>query len=81
MLPLPQATSRTDSPDCTSELLERAAEEEKIALLDSIVWKEGDAQNLPFEDESFDVVLFDLVDVTFIFRTQNNFLNATSFGR
>lgn len=43
--------------DITSELLERAAEEEKIALLDSIVWKEGDAQNLPFEDESFDVVL------------------------
>ena len=43
--------------DITSELLERAAEEEKIALLDSIVWNEGDAQNLPFEDESFDVVL------------------------
>lgn len=43
--------------DITSELLERAAEEEKIALLDGIVWKEGDAQDLPFEDESFDVVL------------------------
>ncbi|HET6588853.1 MAG TPA: methyltransferase domain-containing protein [Candidatus Nitrosocosmicus sp.] len=43
--------------DITSELLKRAAEEEKIALLDGIIWKEGDAQNLPFEDESFDVVL------------------------
>jgi SAM-dependent methyltransferase len=43
--------------DITSELLERAAKEEKIALLDGIVWKEGDAQSLPFEDESFDVVL------------------------
>jgi SAM-dependent methyltransferase len=43
--------------DITSELIDIAAEEAKIALLDGIKWKEGDAQNLPFEDETFDVVL------------------------
>jgi SAM-dependent methyltransferase len=43
--------------DITSELLELAAEEAKIAQVDGISWREGDAQNLPFEDESFDVVL------------------------
>ena len=43
--------------DITSELLELAAEEAKIAQVDGITWREGDAQNLPFEDESFDVVL------------------------
>lgn len=43
--------------DITSELIDIAAEEAKIALLDGIMWKEGDAQNLPFEDETFDVVI------------------------
>jgi len=43
--------------DITSELLDLAAEEAKIAQVDGITWKEGNAQNLPFEDESFDVVL------------------------
>lgn len=43
--------------DITPELLSLAIEEEKIAQVNDIVWKEGDAQNLPFEDESFDVVL------------------------
>ncbi len=43
--------------DITAELLELAAEEAKIAQVDGITWREGDAQNLPFEDESFDVVL------------------------
>jgi SAM-dependent methyltransferase len=43
--------------DITPELLEIAKEEEKIAQVTGIEWKEGDAQNLPFEDESFDVVL------------------------
>ena len=43
--------------DITAELLELAAEEAKIAQIDGITWREGDAQNLPFEDESFDVVL------------------------
>jgi len=43
--------------DITSELLDLAAEESKIAQVNGVTWKEGDAQNLPFEDESFDVVL------------------------
>ena len=43
--------------DITPELLSLALEEEKTAQVSGIVWKEGDAQNLPFEDESFDVVL------------------------
>jgi len=43
--------------DITTELLDLAAEEAKIAQVDGITWRAGDAQNLPFEDESFDVVL------------------------
>ena len=43
--------------DITTELLDLAVEEAKIAQVYGITWKEGDAQNLPFEDESFDVVL------------------------
>ncbi len=43
--------------DITAELLELAVKEAKIAQVEGITWKEGDAQNLPFEDESFDVVL------------------------
>ena len=34
-----------------------AKEEEKIAGIRGIEWEEGDAEDLPFEDESFDVVL------------------------
>lgn len=43
--------------DITSELLEIAREEERLSQVNGIEWKEGDAQNLPFEDDSFDVVL------------------------
>jgi SAM-dependent methyltransferase len=43
--------------DFTSELLEIAKEEERIAGINGIEWKEGDAHNLPFDDETFDVVL------------------------
>jgi SAM-dependent methyltransferase len=43
--------------DITPELLSLANEEEKIAHVSGIDWKQGDAQNLPFEDETFDVVL------------------------
>ena len=50
-------SSKITGIDITSELLDIASKESKIALLDGIEWKEGDAQNLPFEDESFDVVL------------------------
>jgi SAM-dependent methyltransferase len=43
--------------DFTSELLEIAKEEERIAGISGINWKKADAHDLPFEDESFDVVL------------------------
>ena len=43
--------------DITPKLLEWAKEEEKIAGISGINWKEGNVENLPFEDESFDVVL------------------------
>ncbi len=43
--------------DNTPELLSLAVEEERNAQVSGIEWKEGDAQNLPFEDESFDVVV------------------------
>lgn len=43
--------------DITFDLLNLAKEEERIAQISGIDWREGDAQDLPFEDESFDVVL------------------------
>lgn len=43
--------------DITPELLVFAKEEESIAGFNDIVWKEGNAENLPFGDESFDIVL------------------------
>lgn len=43
--------------DITPKLLEWAKEDEKIARVSGIDWKQGDAEDLPFEDESFDVVL------------------------
>ncbi|KAA2279408.1 class I SAM-dependent methyltransferase [Candidatus Nitrosocosmicus agrestis] len=43
--------------DITPELLSLAKEEESIAGFNDIVWEEGNAENLPFEDEIFDVVL------------------------
>ncbi len=49
--------ARVTGIDITPELLSLAIEEEKIAQVSGIEWKEGDAQNLPFEDESFDVVV------------------------
>jgi SAM-dependent methyltransferase len=52
-----QKGARVTGVDITPELLEIAKEEERIASVSGIEWKEGDAQNLPFEDESFDVVL------------------------
>ena len=42
--------------DITPKLLAMAKEEEKIAGISGIDWNEGDAENLPFEDESFDFV-------------------------
>lgn len=43
--------------DITPKLLALAKEEEKISNVSGIDWKEGDVENLPFEDESFDIVL------------------------
>jgi ubiquinone/menaquinone biosynthesis C-methylase UbiE len=43
--------------DLTPELLAQARESAPIAGLKDIVWKEGDAEALPFGDASFDVVL------------------------
>ncbi len=43
--------------DLTPELLAQARESAPIAGLRDIVWKEGDAEALPFPDASFDVVL------------------------
>ena len=49
--------ARVTGLDLTSELLNRAVEEERMAEIDGIEWKEGDVEDLPFEDESFDIVL------------------------
>lgn len=42
--------------DLTPELLERARENAAVAEV-KVEWSEGDAEELPFEDEEFDVVL------------------------
>jgi ubiquinone/menaquinone biosynthesis C-methylase UbiE len=43
--------------DFTPELLSQAKTEATLAEADDIEWKEGNAENLPFGDESFDVVV------------------------
>ena len=43
--------------DLTPALLDQARENGRIARLEHIVWTEGDAENLPYPDASFDVVL------------------------
>ena len=43
--------------DLTPELLAVAKENAAIAGVEDIVWKEGDAEDLPFRDGEFDVVL------------------------
>ncbi|HEY0266656.1 MAG TPA: class I SAM-dependent methyltransferase [Rhizomicrobium sp.] len=43
--------------DLTPELLAEARANARIAGLPGIVWTEGDAERLPYADESFDVVL------------------------
>jgi SAM-dependent methyltransferase len=48
--------ARVKGLDLTPELLERARENAQIAGL-GIDWQEGDAENLPFDDGAFDVVL------------------------
>jgi len=47
--------------DLTPELLERAKEEAALAgVTEGIEWKHGDAEDLPFPDNSFDIVLSSL---------------------
>ena len=48
--------ARVDGLDLTPALLEQAVENARIAGVD-IRWKEGDAEDLPYPDASFDVVL------------------------
>ncbi len=43
--------------DLTPELLAVAKENAAIAEVDDIAWKQGDVENLPFQDGEFDVVL------------------------
>ena len=55
-IPAAQAGADVTASDLTPELLEagrRRAEAEGVQL----EWVEADAENLPFEDESFDVVM------------------------
>jgi len=49
--------ARVTGLDLTPELLDQAVEEELMAEMDGIEWKQGDAEALPFEDESFDIVV------------------------
>src|SRR6201998_3567852 len=52
-----RAGARVSALDLTPELLVEARENGKIAGHPEIVWQEGDAENLPYPDASFDVVV------------------------
>lgn len=52
-----RAGARVSALDLTPELLEQARENSRIAQREDIVWTEGDAEQLPYGDASFDVVL------------------------
>ena len=52
-----RAGARVTGLDLTPALLAQARVNAGIAALDSITWTEGDAENLPYADASFDVVL------------------------
>jgi SAM-dependent methyltransferase len=52
-----RAGARVNGLDLTPELLEQARENARIAQLPEIVWTEGDAEDLPYPDATFDVVL------------------------
>lgn len=49
--------ARVTGLDLTPELLARAKEHSAVQGYEDIVWKEGDAEILPFDDGAFDVVL------------------------
>jgi SAM-dependent methyltransferase len=48
--------ARVCAVDLTPQLIERARENSRLAEVE-VEWREGDAEELPFEDGSFDVVL------------------------
>lgn len=52
-----RAGAKVTGLDLTPALLEEARENARIALQGDIVWTEGDAENLPYPDASFDVVV------------------------
>ncbi|MDN5868794.1 MAG: methyltransferase domain-containing protein, partial [Candidatus Nitrosocosmicus sp.] len=52
-----RAGAKVTGIDITPELLAQAKEEESIAKVSGIDWREGNAESLPFENESFDIVL------------------------
>ncbi|MGE0449510.1 MAG: class I SAM-dependent methyltransferase [Vicinamibacterales bacterium] len=52
-----RAGGRVKALDLTPALLEHARENARIARIETIEWTEGDAENLPYPDASFDVVL------------------------
>jgi SAM-dependent methyltransferase len=52
-----RAGARVTALDLTPALLEAAHENARIAQLEEIIWTEGDAEQLPYPDASFDVVL------------------------
>ena len=51
------ANAKVVGVDFTPELLVQAKEQASLAEVEDIEWKEGNVEDLPFEDESFDVVL------------------------
>jgi SAM-dependent methyltransferase len=52
-----RAGARVTGLDLTPELLDQARENARIAQVPQVVWTEGDAENLPYPDASFDVVV------------------------
>ena len=52
-----RAGAKVTALDLTPALLEHARENASIAHREDIAWTEGDAENLPYPDASFDVVL------------------------
>lgn len=52
-----RAGAQVTALDLTPELLEQARENARIARREDIVWTEGDAEQLPYPDASFDVVV------------------------
>lgn len=46
--------------DVTPEMLEEARRNAEIAGVDDVTWREGDAADLPFTDDAFDVTLSNL---------------------